>query len=52
MALLRIRDRMAEEELDLSQSLQARRVAPDPSGGLWLGLVNGDLVLCPINNLQ
>ncbi len=43
MALLRIRDRRAEEELDLSKSLQARRVAADPSGGLWLGLVNGDL---------
>jgi signal transduction histidine kinase/ligand-binding sensor domain-containing protein len=41
--LLRIRDFRVAEEFPASQIPSARRLAPDPAGGLWLGLTNGDL---------
>jgi len=41
--LLRIRDFQVVEEFPTSQIPAARRLAPDPGGGLWLGLINGDL---------
>ena len=43
MTLIRIRDLKAQEELVSPQMPAARRVAPDPQGGIWLGLMNGDL---------
>jgi signal transduction histidine kinase/ligand-binding sensor domain-containing protein len=41
--LLRIRDSQVVEQFSTSQIPAARRVAPDPGGGLWLGLINGDI---------
>ena len=41
--LLRIHNFQVVEEFPDSQIPAARRLAPDPSGGLWLGLINGDL---------
>jgi signal transduction histidine kinase/ligand-binding sensor domain-containing protein len=37
----RIHDLAVDEEL--TEGVMPRRVAADPTGGLWLGLVNGDL---------
>jgi len=41
--LLRIKDLKVQEELLLPQMPAARKVAADPRGGIWLGLMNGDL---------
>jgi len=41
--LSRIHDLKVQEEFPVPQMPAARRVAADPQGGIWLGLVNGDL---------
>jgi ligand-binding sensor domain-containing protein len=41
--LLRIKDLKVQEEFLLPQMPAARKVAADPRGGIWLGLMNGDL---------
>src|SRR5216683_2702893 len=41
--LLRIKDLKVQEEFLLPQMPAARKVAADPKGGIWLGLMNGDL---------
>jgi signal transduction histidine kinase/ligand-binding sensor domain-containing protein len=41
-AVLRIEDEHAREEF---HDQQPRRLATDPTGGLWLGLLNGDLAV-------
>jgi signal transduction histidine kinase/streptogramin lyase len=43
MTLMRIENFRVREEFPAPQTPAARRIAPDPSGGLWLGLMNGDL---------
>jgi signal transduction histidine kinase/ligand-binding sensor domain-containing protein len=43
MTLMRIEDFRVREEFPAPQTPAARRIAPDPAGGLWLGLINGDL---------
>ena len=43
MTLIRIRDFEDQEEFTSPQMPAARRVAPDPQDGIWLGLMNGDL---------
>ncbi|AXC11905.1 Membrane associated, signal transduction histidine kinase-like ATPase [Acidisarcina polymorpha] len=42
-SLLRIRNFRVVEELPAPQTPAARSIAPDPQGGIWLGLLNGDL---------
>jgi signal transduction histidine kinase/ligand-binding sensor domain-containing protein len=42
-SLLRIRDFKVIEEFPAPQMPAARSVAPDHEGGIWLGLMNGDL---------
>ena len=41
--LFRIRDLVVQEEFTPEQIPFARLLAADPGGGIWLGLVNGDL---------
>ncbi|MEO7274039.1 MAG: triple tyrosine motif-containing protein, partial [Vicinamibacterales bacterium] len=41
--LLRITDDTVQEELPAPQMLAARKIATDPTGGIWLGLLTGDL---------
>jgi ligand-binding sensor domain-containing protein len=41
--LIRIRDLKVQEAFPAPQMPDARRVAADPQGGIWLGLMNGDL---------
>jgi signal transduction histidine kinase/ligand-binding sensor domain-containing protein len=41
--LIRIHDLKAQEEFPVPQMPAARKVASDPEGGIWLGLMNGDL---------
>ena len=41
--LFRIRDLVVQEEFTPEQIPFARLLAADPRGGIWLGLVNGDL---------
>jgi signal transduction histidine kinase len=41
--LFRIRNRRVEEEWTSEQVPSARLLAADPTGGIWLGLVNGNL---------
>ena len=41
--LIRIRDRAVQQEFPSPQMPLARRVIADPQGGIWLGLVSGDL---------
>jgi ligand-binding sensor domain-containing protein len=41
--LLHVRDRKLLQVLQLPQVPEARKLAADPGGGLWLGLTNGDL---------
>jgi len=41
--LLRIQDLKVREEFPAPQMPAARKVAADPSGGIWLGLTDGDL---------
>jgi signal transduction histidine kinase len=41
--LVRIRDLKVQQELSAPQVPTARRVMADPSGGIWLGLMSGDL---------
>ena len=41
--LLRFHDLKVEEEFPVPQLPAARKVAADPEGGIWLGLMNGDL---------
>jgi len=41
--LVRIRDLNVQQELSAPQVPTARRVMADPSGGIWLGLMSGDL---------
>jgi signal transduction histidine kinase/ligand-binding sensor domain-containing protein len=41
--LLRIADRKVQEELEAPQIPAPHKVAADPRGGIWLGLMNGDL---------
>jgi len=41
--LIHIRDFLIVEELTAPPMPPARRVAADPAGGLWLGLMSGDL---------
>jgi signal transduction histidine kinase len=43
-ALIRIADRTVQEELQAPQIPAPHKVAADPQGGIWLGLMNGDLV--------
>jgi signal transduction histidine kinase/ligand-binding sensor domain-containing protein len=43
MTLIRIRDFECQEEFVAPRMPAARRLAPDPEGGIWLGLMNGDL---------
>jgi signal transduction histidine kinase/streptogramin lyase len=42
-SLIRIEDLEVREEFPVPRMPAARRVAADPKGGLWLGLMNGDL---------
>ena len=42
-SLIRIQDLEVREEFPVPRMPAARRVAADPGGGLWLGLMNGDL---------
>jgi signal transduction histidine kinase/ligand-binding sensor domain-containing protein len=42
-ALIRIFDRKVQEELTTPQIPAASSLVPDPRGGVWLGLINGDL---------
>jgi signal transduction histidine kinase len=41
--LFRIQDFKIQEGFSAPQMPAARRVAPDPGGGIWLGLIRGDL---------
>jgi signal transduction histidine kinase/ligand-binding sensor domain-containing protein len=41
--LIRIHDFEVQEEFPVPQMPAARKVAADPGGGIWLGLMNGDL---------
>jgi ligand-binding sensor domain-containing protein len=41
--LMRIQDFKVQEEFPAPQIPAARKVAADPKGGIWLGLMNGDL---------
>ena len=41
--LLRIKNRQVQEEFPVPQMPAARRVAADRNGGIWLGLLTGDL---------
>jgi signal transduction histidine kinase/ligand-binding sensor domain-containing protein len=41
--LTRIQDLKVQEEFPVPQMPGARKVAADPQGGIWLGLMNGDL---------
>ena len=41
--LIRIHDLKVQEEFPVPQMPPARKVAADPEGGIWLGLMNGDL---------
>jgi hypothetical protein len=41
--LIRIADRIVQEELEVPQIPAPHKVAADPQGGMWLGLMNGDL---------
>src|SRR6267378_77479 len=41
--LFRIHDLKVQEEFPVPQMPPARKVAADPEGGIWLGLMNGDL---------
>jgi signal transduction histidine kinase/ligand-binding sensor domain-containing protein len=41
--LIRIADRTVQEELEAPQIPAPHKVAADPRGGIWLGLMNGDL---------
>ena len=41
--LSRIKDFKVQEEFPAPQMPAARKVAADPEGGIWLGLMNGDL---------
>jgi signal transduction histidine kinase/ligand-binding sensor domain-containing protein len=43
MSLIRIQNLEVREEFPAPQMPAARRVAADPEGGIWLGLMNGDL---------
>jgi ligand-binding sensor domain-containing protein len=40
---LRIRDGVVQEEFPAPQLPAARKIATDPGGGIWLGLMTGDL---------
>jgi signal transduction histidine kinase/streptogramin lyase len=42
--LIRIQDLKVREEFPAPQMPAARRIAADPSGGIWLGLMEGDLL--------
>lgn len=42
-ALIRIADRTVQEILETPQIPVPHKVAADPRGGIWLGLMNGDL---------
>jgi signal transduction histidine kinase/ligand-binding sensor domain-containing protein len=41
--LFRIQDFEVRETFPAPQMPEARRIAPDPGGGIWLGLIRGDL---------
>jgi signal transduction histidine kinase/ligand-binding sensor domain-containing protein len=41
--LFRIRGRRVREELPAPEVSAGRKVAADPKGGIWIGLLNGDL---------
>jgi signal transduction histidine kinase len=41
--LFRIQDFKVQEEFPAPQMPAARRIAPAPGGGIWLGLIRGDL---------
>jgi signal transduction histidine kinase/ligand-binding sensor domain-containing protein len=41
--LFRIQDFEVREVFPAPQMPEARRIAPDPGGGIWLGLIRGDL---------
>jgi ligand-binding sensor domain-containing protein len=43
MSLMRIQNLEVRAEFPAPQMPAARRVAADPEGGIWLGLINGDL---------
>jgi signal transduction histidine kinase/ligand-binding sensor domain-containing protein len=43
MCLMRIQDLAVREEFPAPRMPAARRIAADPEGGIWLGLINGDL---------
>jgi signal transduction histidine kinase/ligand-binding sensor domain-containing protein len=43
--LLRIQGLKVEEEISAPQISRIRRLAANPDGGIWMGLVNGDLAL-------
>jgi len=43
MTLIRVHDLKVQEEFPVPQVPAARKVAADPQGGIWLGLMNGDL---------
>jgi signal transduction histidine kinase/ligand-binding sensor domain-containing protein len=44
--LVRIRDLQVRDIVTTPQILTAYIIAADPTGGIWLGLVNGDLIRC------
>ena len=43
--LVRIRNFQVQEEFDSSQVPEGYTLAPDPNGGVWIGMLNGDLAL-------
>ena len=50
--LFRIQDFKIQEGFPALQMPAARRVAPDPGGGIWLGLIRGDLARYKNGNLE
>lgn len=50
--LFRIRDQQVKEEFPAPRMPPARKVAADPQGGIWLGLMNGGLARYRNGHLQ
>jgi signal transduction histidine kinase/ligand-binding sensor domain-containing protein len=51
-ALIRIFDRKVKEELPTPQAPTATSLVADPRGGVWLGLINGDLARYQLGRAQ
>jgi signal transduction histidine kinase len=50
--LFRIRDLQVKEEFPAPKMPAARKIAPDPQGGIWLGLMDGGLARYRKGHLQ